>query len=119
MKRPRRMGPSFLAPCRQISPFSGDGPPHGLRARPRPDRIRPVMRPFVGILALMALTSPARGADPLRYDQRQHRYNGLSATVTGDIRTVGMAGATVGLADTFLTASNNPAGCSMTLGLLD
>ncbi|OFZ84040.1 MAG: hypothetical protein A2603_15770 [Bdellovibrionales bacterium RIFOXYD1_FULL_55_31] len=51
----------------------------------------------------------------LPYSTRTQLYNGTSTTVHGDIRTVGMAGATVGLADTFIAASDNPAGLAMTL----
>ncbi len=37
----------------------------------------------------------------------------------GDLRTVGMGGATVGLADTFIAAVDNPAGLAMTVGVGD
>jgi hypothetical protein len=50
---------------------------------------------------------------------RAHAYGGGLATPRGDIRTVGMAGATVGLADTFISSNDNPAGLSMSLGGID
>jgi len=55
----------------------------------------------------------------LPYSTRLHDYNGLSSFALGDIRTVGMAGATIGLGDTFLAASDNPAGLAMTLKIGD
>ncbi len=57
----------------------------------------------------------ARCASPLPYPARTTPYSGYGTTVRGDIRTVGMAGATTGLADTFLAAADNPAGLAMTM----
>lgn len=51
----------------------------------------------------------------LPYHDRTRPYSGWSTTVRGDIRTVGMAGATTGLGDTFMAASDNPAGLAMTM----
>jgi hypothetical protein len=51
----------------------------------------------------------------LPYAARTLPYSGYNTSVRGDIRTVGMAGATVGLGDTFIAASDNPAGLAMTL----
>ncbi len=53
--------------------------------------------------------------DLLPYTNRQHPFNAWTTTARGDIRTVGMAGATVGLADTFIASLDNPAGLAMTL----
>jgi hypothetical protein len=61
-------------------------------------------------------TAPAARADNvLPYANRTRGYSGLGSTVSGDIRTLGMAGAMVGLADTFTAAGDNPAGLAMTL----
>lgn len=54
-------------------------------------------------------------ADTLPYSTRTNGYSGWNTTVSGDVRTVGMAGATVGLPDTFLSATDNPAGLAMLL----
>ena len=54
-------------------------------------------------------------ADPLPYTVRTQPYNAWPTTVRGDIRTVGMAGASVGLGDTFIASTANPAGPAMTL----
>ena len=57
--------------------------------------------------------------DNLPYRIRTHNYDGSGTTATGDIRTVGMAGATMGLADTFIAALDNPAGLTMSLNGAD
>jgi|GEM_PF-964563 len=54
-------------------------------------------------------------ATVLPYATRTRPFSGWSSTVRGDIRTIGMAGAMVGLADTFIASTDNPAGLSMTL----
>jgi hypothetical protein len=69
-----------------------------------------------GTLSAAADDSPV-GALP--YSTRTRPYSAYSGTVRGDPRTVGMAGATVGLADTFTAAGDNPAGLAMTLSLGD
>ncbi len=53
--------------------------------------------------------------DSIPYSTRTHGYNVWPSTVRGDIRTVGMAGATTGHADTFVASLDNPAGLAMTL----
>jgi hypothetical protein len=58
-------------------------------------------------------------ADTLPYATRTNSYNGFTTGVIGDIRTVGMGGAVVGLGDTFLAASDNPSGLGMTLNIAD
>lgn len=70
-------------------------------------------------LALLLASAGARADHPLPYDVRTRAYSGWSTTVRGDIRTVGMAGATVGLADTYLAATDNPAGLAMTMNTGD
>ncbi len=55
----------------------------------------------------------------LPYSTRHLSFSGVGTTVQGDIRTVGMGGATVGLADTFIAAIDNPAGLAMTVGVGD
>ncbi|MBC7692912.1 MAG: hypothetical protein H7222_14210 [Methylotenera sp.] len=54
-------------------------------------------------------------AQKLPYIQRSRPYCGYTTAVRGDIRTVGMAGATVGLGDTFFASTENPAGLAMTV----
>lgn len=55
----------------------------------------------------------ANSADTLPYLTRTRPYSGISTTIQGDIRTVGMAGASYGLADTFISSLQNPAGLAM------
>ena len=57
----------------------------------------------------------ASADDFLPYYVRSSPYSGIQSGVRGDIRTVGMAGATVGLGDTFMASSDNPAGLAMTM----
>ncbi len=58
--------------------------------------------------------------DLLPYAQRTNRFNDWGTTLLyGDIRTVGMAGATLGIADSFGASLNNPAGLAMVLGNAD
>ncbi len=70
---------------------------------------------MIGLLLGWALTAYA---DPslLPYTTRTQAYSGWSGTVRGDIRTIGMAGALVGLADSWTGSALNPAGLAMTLG---
>ena len=70
----------------------------------------------VGVLVLLFDAVQAR-AQPnlLPYSTRTHAYSGENGTVSGDIRTLGMSGAVVGLADTFASARDNPAGLAMTV----
>lgn len=63
----------------------------------------------------VTFTSVAFAASPLPYSTRTRGYSGWSSAVRGDIRTLGIAGATVGLADTFIASGDNPAGLAMTL----
>jgi hypothetical protein len=71
------------------------------------------------LLALLALPGVAGAQPTLPYTARRLSFSGLTTTVQGDIRTVGMGGATVGLADTFIAALDNPAGLAMTVGVGD
>lgn len=61
----------------------------------------------------------AWAADLLPYSTRTRPYNLWMPTTQGDIRTVGMSGATIGLADGFIAASENPAGLAMTINGVD
>jgi hypothetical protein len=70
---------------------------------------------FAGLLLLLPVGAHA-AAPLLPYSTRTWSYSGWSTTVHGDIRTLGMAGATVGLADSFIGTGDNPAGLAMTLG---
>lgn len=55
----------------------------------------------------------------INYTTRTRSFSGFGTSVRGDIRTVGMSGATVGLGDTFIAAGNNPAGLAMTMPVGD
>lgn len=70
---------------------------------------------FTTITLAPLLASQAARAVDLPYTARTRPYSGFGTTVRGDIRTVGMAGAMVGLADTFIASTLNPAGLAMTL----
>ena len=61
------------------------------------------------------VSASAATAPPLPYTVRTRPYNGWSSGVRGDIRTLGLAGATVGLADTYIASIDNPAGLAMTM----
>ena len=61
----------------------------------------------------------ARADSALPYLSRTKSFSGYNSSVRGDIRTIGMAGATVGLADTFIAATYNPAGLAMALDNAD
>jgi hypothetical protein len=63
---------------------------------------------------MLAGTRPASSyATTLPYTTRTHSYSGWNTTVFGDTRTVGMAGATVGLPDSFLSSIDNPGGLAL------
>jgi hypothetical protein len=51
----------------------------------------------------------------LPYATRTRGYSAYSATTRGNLRTVGMAGATLGLGDPFAAAGENPAGLALTM----
>ncbi len=73
---------------------------------------------FITLLVLsVSWVSPTFGATttPLPYTVRTRPYDGWSSSVRGDIRTLGLAGATVGLADTYIASIDNPAGLAMTM----
>ena len=70
-------------------------------------------------LALAVTGRNASAQSTLPYAARTLSFNGLSTSVHGDIRTVGMGGASTGLADTFIAALDNPAGLAMTVGIGD
>lgn len=73
------------------------------------------MKFFSSFLAVLLTCGSVQATDTLPYSTRTHPYNGFWTTPSGDIRTVGMAGATIGLADTFIATQDNPAGLAMTL----
>lgn len=63
-----------------------------------------------------ALAAPwARAESLLPYSVRTRGYSAWDSTVRGDLRTIGMAGAMVGLADSRIGAVDNPAGLGMTI----
>ncbi len=67
----------------------------------------------IAVLAGFFAATPARAEPILPYTTRTHGYSGWSSTVRGDIRNLSMAGAVVGLADTFVSSAENPAGIAM------
>lgn len=71
--------------------------------------------PLLILLLAIAQASPTWAQVPLPYTTRTHDYTGWSTTIRGDIRTIGMSGAMVGLADTFIASGENPAGLAMTM----
>ena len=73
------------------------------------------------VIGLLAATTVTRAAaqSTLPYSTRTLSFSGLGTTVHGDLRTVGMGGASAGLADTFAAALDNPAGLAMTVGIGD
>lgn len=75
---------------------------------------RPLFSSLAGFASVLVLACVAQ-ADTLPYTTRTQPYNAWPSTVRGDIRTVGMAGAAVGLGDTFIASTMNPAGPAMTL----
>lgn len=79
----------------------------------------PLLAFFFASLASLASPAPAFAQGTLPYAVRTKPFSAWSTTTHGDIRTVAMAGATVGLADTFIAAINNPAGLAMTLDTAD
>ena len=78
---------------------------------------------FFGLLVLIQALSGtsvrASGTPELPYAARTRPYRGLGTTLRGDLRYLGMAGATLGLADSPIGASENPAGPAMTVRGLD
>ena len=68
------------------------------------------------VFYLLLLAPDLAQAEPvLPYSLRTHEYSAWDTTVRGDLGTVGMAGATVGLGDTRIGSVDNPAGLGMTL----
>lgn len=78
---------------------------------------RPLTLLFFGLVLFDA--NSARSDVALPYTARTHSYSGWSTAATGDIRSVGMGGATAGLGDTELAATLNPAGLAMALDNAD
>jgi hypothetical protein len=80
-----------------------------------------LLRPCFSLcfLGLLLLPQSAAAQATLPYATRSLSFSGLSTTVRGDIRTVGMGGASDGLADTFIASLDNPAGLAMTVGIGD
>ena len=70
---------------------------------------------FVIFALFIAMTTSVHADDFLPYTGRTRPYTGYSTGIRGDIRTVGMSGATLGLGDTFIASSDNPAGLAMTM----
>lgn len=68
---------------------------------------------------MLALARGAGAQALLPYTTRTLSFSGWSTSVHGDIRTVGMGGASTGLADTFIAAVDSPAGLAMSVGIGD
>lgn len=63
------------------------------------------------LLALVVLTAAgAHAADTLPYTNRTLGYTGQSTTIRGDVKTLGLAGTTLGMPDTIQSTIDNPAG---------
>lgn len=60
-------------------------------------------------------TSHAATVAPLPYAKRTKGYSGYANTVRGEIRSIGMSGATIGLADSVIAAADNPGGFAMAM----
>jgi hypothetical protein len=71
------------------------------------------------LIALLLWNRSASATDVLPYFTRTRGYSGWGTSVRGDIRTVGMAGATIGLGDTLIASFDQPAGLAMTLTDID
>lgn len=69
---------------------------------------------WVAVVSCIGVSTVARAAPLLPYSSRTQDYSGFSTTVRGDIRTIGMAGALIGLGDSFIASGENPAGLAMT-----
>src|SRR5690349_14222379 len=76
---------------------------------------------LIGNSGLLAAIEPISAfADTFpTYQTRTRPYDGWTTGVRGDLRTVGMSGATLGLAETFIASLSNPAGLAMTLNGAD
>jgi hypothetical protein len=74
---------------------------------------------LIPLLAAAQAAAPLASADTLNYTTRNHDYNGWTSTVNGDVRTVGMAGATIGLPDSYLSSRDNPAGLALLMETAD
>ncbi len=73
---------------------------------------------FSGFLILFG-SKKSIAIDQIPYNTRLSPFSAIGTTVRGDIRTVGMSGATVGLGDTFIASLDNPAGLAMGLNGAD
>lgn len=82
---------------------------------------KPLLRNlFLGPLAaLTGMVCPIAHAEVPSYPVRTHSYSSFNTFANGDLRTMAMSGATVGLGDTFLASVSNPAGLAMTLNVGD
>lgn len=75
---------------------------------------KPTMR--LSLIGLgTCLASALASAAPLPYTTRTRPFGGYTSTVRGDIRTLGMAGATLGLGDSLIASFDNPAGLAISL----
>ncbi len=69
---------------------------------------------IIFIFAFFMLNQQNTCARSLPYSLREKPYTGFSNTIRGDVRTVGMAGALVSMADSVISSMQNPAGLAMT-----
>lgn len=62
------------------------------------------------MLLTLLVGASALAADPLPYTTRTLGYTGQSTTIRGDVKTLGLAGTTLGMPDTIQSTIDNPAG---------
>lgn len=75
------------------------------------------MKPTLILLIYIAIieSSHAAPAAALPYATRTKGYSGYASTVRGEIRSIGMSGATIGIANSVIAAADNPAGFAMAM----
>ncbi|MBY0471506.1 hypothetical protein K2X30_10095 [bacterium] len=70
---------------------------------------------FTGVFSVLLCCAASNADTTLPYTQRSVGYSAYNNTVQGDLNTLGMAGATLGLVTSFNSSASNPAGLAMTL----
>lgn len=68
---------------------------------------------------ILGALSNAFAADPLPYSTRTRNFTVVGTSPYGDIQSVGMSGATLGIENSFFSGLDNPAGLAMTLDHTD
>ena len=70
---------------------------------------------FLILLVFLISSVEAAPVAQLPYAIRTQGYAGYSNTIRGEIRSIGMSGATIGLADSVIAAADNPGGFAMAM----